>query len=47
MDGDTKGVHRGIQQGERKQGGIAPCIYVTVLYVLQNEMNVVDNLNSV
>jgi hypothetical protein len=28
---------KGSQQGERKARGIAPCIYVIVLYVQQND----------
>jgi hypothetical protein len=32
-----KGGAKGNQQGERKTRGIAPCIYVTVLYVPGND----------
>ncbi len=35
-----KGIQRGAkgnQQGERETRGIAPCIYVTVLYVQEND----------
>ncbi len=32
-----KGGAKGNQQGERKTGGIAPGIYVTVLYVQRND----------
>ena len=32
-----KGEAKGNQQGERKTRGIAPCIYVTVLYVQRND----------
>ncbi len=53
-----KGGQRGINKGKQSKGN-APCLYVNVLYVQQNErmtlvivyiiirMNVVDNLNSV
>jgi hypothetical protein len=32
-----KGEAKGSQQGERIARGIAPCIYVTVLYVQRND----------
>ncbi len=37
VEGDTKEEQRGASKGGGKTRGIAPCIYVIVLYVQRND----------